>query len=251
LPFPTWVVRQVDVTDGRGTTSTAEYTYQDPVYATDEPFTSDASPFGPEARFRGFQAVTTKLPQLVNETPATHPALFERLSYRESPDGLLDYKALMVGSQKLTIDQTTYIAESMFGGAVRYAHPQATKHVECDPSVGNCDTQTTFVTQKFYGYLAYPTTTAPLLFTQETDQETTTGANAPTSRIHIANHLILDDAQQYLILTTRKVDQSAAGPVLSRQDLFYDGSTSVDGCGSSFGTCKGALTKVRSYRDPS
>ena len=247
LPFPAWVVKQVDVTDGRGTTSTAEYTYQDPVYAADDPFTGADAPFAPGARFRGFQAVTTRLPQLANESAATRPASFERFTYRQNPDGLLDYRALIVAGRKQTIDQTTYISESMFDG-VRFAHPQSTRHVECDPNLADCDSQATFTTTKSYGYTSYPAGAPALLFVQEVEKD---GADGLSARTHIANHLVLDSGAQYQVLTKRKLDQNDAGTVLGRQDFFYDGSPSVDGCGSAFGAaCKGAATKVRSYKQP-
>jgi RHS repeat-associated protein len=247
LQFPAWVVKQVDVTDGRGTTSTVEYGYQDPVYAADDPSDTLDAPFLPGARFRGFQAVMTKLPQLANETANTRPALFERFTYRQNPDGLLDYKALIVAGHKQTIDQTTYVAEAMFDG-VRFAHPQSTRHVECDPNGTDCDSQTTFTTAKSYGYTAYPAGAPALLFVQEVEKDTADGLSA---RTHIANHLILDSGPQYLVLSKRKLEQNDAGTVLARQDFFYDGSPSVDGCGAAFGsTCKGAATKIRGYRQP-
>src|SRR5262249_16966452 len=41
----------------------------------------------------------------------------------------------------------------------------------------------------------------------------------------------------------------SGGVSQAREELFYDGSGTIDACGTSFRACKGALTKRRVYRN--
>src|SRR5262249_10508177 len=67
----------------------------------------------------------------------------------------------------------------------------------------------------------------------------------------------IDSDSQYLELTTSKKDvkddtSSRWTQHVARhfEEYYYDGSGNVGACGTQFGSCKGALTKKRGYRDP-
>jgi RHS repeat-associated protein len=287
FPLSAWLVKQIDVSDGQTTTST-RYHYTDPAFVPENvtlaaPGVPAAS--GERPLFRGFQAVrTVSQPAATGEYTET----LERTSYVKDPAGLVDYRAVMAhplvpgaGGEpvvsprpvKHTVDTTTYVVEAVLSASsgIRFVHPQSSVHIDCDAStdLGACDRQTvhrTTTATTFVSELG-----GKLWLPEDVRIDTTTFDGRPLMRETFTNMLVQD--RPYLALPKRQVRSGTVpdpnvrppGPAAAaartpaavpptpqtyaREEFFYDGSASVDSCGSAFGSCRGALTKHRVYRD--
>ena len=292
LPFGLWVVKEIDVFDGRREQPSATgYLYEDPVFAPEEmtftPAGRVAASFN--ATFRGFQAVTTRLPR--NDGDLEQAISFERYNYRQDPAGLPDYRTMKVIHQSLTflresqalpgasivketVDQTVYTTE-LFLNVIRFVHPLESWHIECVPSVddGACDAQAAFRTTMTFDYRAFgvapffppprrpgdlfpdygtPNHPAPILFALEgVRADSTTAENGALQRQSWTNHLAVLNTGIYLLLPIRRltIERKLDGNVPQTwEQHFYDGSATSTICGSAFGACKGAITKLREFR---
>jgi RHS repeat-associated protein len=259
-----WLVSAVSVDPGSSQPpSRTTYTYEDPVFLSDDGTLTNR-------RFRGFQAVTTTLPAIApDEQP---PIQFERFSYTLDPDGVLDYRSLSEfsfdrvslreGYQKLTRDQTTYVVENYLGG-VRFVHPNKAIHVECQPSfdASVCDeSQPPCATVTNYEYRGLSNVRVETLFSlnsgnnaalmwalERTIEQTTTTPGRPSlTREHRTSHIAIDGG--LLVLLAQRIDVQQ-GETAYHEDYFYDGGTRIDHPGSVFGVTRGLMTKKRVYRD--
>ena len=283
MPFHVWVVKAVDVSADQGKTfARTRYQYADPVFTPDDlQFDQQgAVKAGPGRRFRGFQGVTSFLATMGKKIA---PKVFERYTYVQDPDGRVDYRALYdykvegppgkgrEGYQKLTLDQYFYSVRQYLGN-VRFVALDKEHHADCVPSwfESNCDRQRAIVKEVHYTYEPYrPTKPQVLLWlgTESTEAVTTDHggdlgrSSSVAQRLKSTEYLVLDRQSDYLVLPKRQVerlppetlDKGIGGipdPDAYSREIFYDGSRDLEHCGNAFGSCKGALTAKRVYRDP-
>ena len=272
LPFPQWVVTRVEVDSGSDHRETT-YAYFDPVFLSDDPLpavsggqicpdqgcigigsglTAFIPPAAPGRRFRGFQAVLTRLPANPDEissttTLPTPPLVFERFTYRHDPDGQLDYRSLssynlqLGGYTKLTVDQTTYdslpIGFSNVAPWGRFPAPIALAHIECPLTTveGACEQSTTrTTTSNTWSPNNLPTSASSLpavLFYTKTAMSDSTFADAAGTtslrRDHWFSYSILDSGTQYLASGPRS--DGSGTPYLQTVTSKRDVSPSANG----------------------
>jgi RHS repeat-associated protein len=234
MPFGQWVVKKIEVDSGSDHRET-RYFYFDPVVLSDDPLppTTNVLVASPGRRFRGFQATFSILPANTDENP---PYSFERFTYREDPDGLLDYKTLLAwsptesGYVKQTVDQATYAALSLgpIGYSIgqpfgRFPAPVASAHIECPASnaTGACEdigrrttTSYTYAENNRLpppGILLGPRTV--LFYTKTaTREDSSTADGTPLAREHWFNYSVLSSGTQYLV--TGSQSDSSGTPYL-------------------------------------
>ena len=223
-PLAQWVVKSVTTTDDfAGTTTTTTQRYKNPRHGAD-----DTGHVG----FRGFEEVTTTTP--------SGARLVRRYGYTPDWSGRL-VATLTVPAEApaevRVIDRTTWVARTLFGGAITTYHVAVTEHLTC----ANGQTEATCTAAAAPAYVRRTTTQTslasttqpggPALLWQDTDTlEQRATAAADGDRLTTSTFALAADASTYRLRplgTTRQHRVAGAMTTYARTATVWDASYRV------------------------
>jgi RHS repeat-associated protein len=201
-PATNWVVQSVTTTDTvSSTTNTSTYKYKNPRWSKDP-----HSPAPTPASFRGFEEVES--------TSQSGAVTVERFSYSPDWSGRLATKMVKPSSATSvhTIDDTTWEARTLFGGAITTYHATASDHWTCRNGQteagcrGNTETRTR--SETVLTALGSTSTSDPtqLLWVASTDKLQGGTTLADGDRQTVSTYALYSSASSYRLrtLTTTK-----------------------------------------------